>query len=247
MNGLVTALGFLTRFPVPTARTYALGTAVPWFPLVGAVLGVCLAGVDLASRSALGRHVVLSSAIDVVALLFLTGGLHADGLMDTCDAVFSHATPQRRLEIMRDPRVGSFGVVGYVSVVVLKIAALDAVPDAGRVLVLVLGPTVGRWCLLAVAAAFPYARPGGSGEPLKQAARPWALAAAGVVPVGLAALAGWWGVTVLLAALVVSLGCGRWLMRVLPGLTGDCYGAVCEVSETIVFVVAALALRPSGA
>src|ERR1700730_8844070 len=104
MLGFWSALQFLTRIPVPRADYYRLESAVVLLPAVRVPLGVrcCLA----------------------VALLALPGAVDADGLMDTCDAVFGHATPERRLEIMRDPHVGAFGVGGLVCVAGLKIAAI---------------------------------------------------------------------------------------------------------------------------
>lgn len=213
-----------------------------WFPTVGAVLGVILAGLDLLLRHGLAVSTLLASTLEVVALLALTGALHADGLMDTCDAVFSHASPERRLEIMRDPRVGSFGVAGLVCITAIKIAALDAATSGARVPLLVLAPTLGRWSLIASAAAFPYGRPGGSGEPLKAAARPMTIALATILPVVVAILAGWSGVVASVVAIGVAFSVGRWLVSLLPGLTGDCYGAICEVTEASVWLGAALAL-----
>ena len=110
MSGFLSAVQFLTRFPVPRG-TYRLDAAVVWLPVVGLLLGGVLALVDFGLRRAEVASLV-SSTLLVVLLLALSGALHADGLMDTCDAMFGHATPERRLEIMRDPRAGTFGVVG---------------------------------------------------------------------------------------------------------------------------------------
>ena len=100
-----------------------------WLPVVGFLLGAILALADLGLRWVQVSPLVASTGI-VVLLLALSGALHADGLMDTCDAVFGHATPERRLEIMRDPHTGAFGVVGLVCVVALKIAAIGTPPAA---------------------------------------------------------------------------------------------------------------------
>src|ERR1041385_7369637 len=101
MRGLWSALQFLTRIPVP-AGEYRLEHAVAWLPVVGLILGGVLAAADFGLRFAEVSPLVASTS-SVVLLLALSGALHADGLMDTCDAVFAHATPARRLEIMRDP------------------------------------------------------------------------------------------------------------------------------------------------
>jgi adenosylcobinamide-GDP ribazoletransferase len=176
-------------------------------------------------------------------LLLLSGGLHADGLMDTCDAVFCHATPARRLEIMRDPHVGAFGVIGAVCVIVLKVAAVDALPSPMRWQLLVLAPTLGRWAIVTLAAVFPYGRPTGLGAPLKAAARPGPLLMASLVPLAACLLLGPVGVACAVLTAVAALALGWWLMRLLPGLTGDSYGAACEVVEMLVWIAAAPLVR----
>ncbi|HET6317047.1 MAG TPA: adenosylcobinamide-GDP ribazoletransferase [Chloroflexota bacterium] len=244
MSGLWSAVAFLTRFPTP-AVDVRLDAAVPWFPLVGLLLGGILALADIALRQ-LQVEPLVTSAVLVTLLLALTGALHADGLIDTCDAVFGHASPERRLEIMRDPRTGAFGVVGLVCVVLLKVASIEALPPATRSVSLILAPALGRWAIVVLACVFPYGRASGLGLPLKKGATRTALGLASIVPLGVCAVAWpsgpWLGVLALALALLV----GRWLMSLLPGLTGDCYGAVCEVVETAVWLAAAPLVRALG-
>jgi adenosylcobinamide-GDP ribazoletransferase len=209
------------------------------------LLGVVLALVDVGLRS-LGVPSLLNSTLLVVLLLVLTGALHADGLMDTCDAVFGHATPERRLEIMRDPRAGAFGVVGLVCVVALKIASVDALSPWVRPGLLVLAPTLGRWSIVLVATVFPYGRPDGLGAPLKNAATPLVLVLASLLPLIGCALLGPLGLLAGGLAGVTALIVGRWLVSRLPGLTGDCYGAVCELVETVVWLGGALAIAAAS-
>ena len=237
MSGFFTALQFLTRIPVPRGE-YRLEDSVVWLPVVGLLLGGILAGVDWA-LSLIGIDQLVVSTVVVVLLLVLSGALHADGLMDTCDAVFGHASPEKRLEIMRDPHVGAFGVVGLVCVVALKIAAVHALPAAIRPHTLVLAPTLGRWAIVLLATLFPYGRERGLGAPLKAAATPRTLAVASLLPLAGCLALGPVGVLCGLIASVVALGLGRWLMRLLPGLTGDSYGAACELVEATVWLTAA--------
>jgi adenosylcobinamide-GDP ribazoletransferase len=237
MSGFFSALQFLTRIPVPPGE-YGLEESVVWLPVVGLVLGAILAGVDWGLRW-LAVDPLVASTLVVVLLLALSGALHADGLMDTCDAVFAHATPERRLEIMRDPHVGAFGVVGLVCVVALKIAAVYALPAVLRLQVLVLAPTLGRWSIVLLATIFPYGRPTGLGAPLKAAATPRVLILASLLPLAGCIALGPVGVLWGLLASVVALGLGRWLMRLLPGLTGDSYGTACELVEATVWLSAA--------
>ena len=207
-----------------------------WFPTVGLLLGGILALADLGLRT-LGVQPLVESSLLVVLLLGLTGGLHADGLMDTCDAAFAHASPERRLEIMRDPRVGSFGVIGFASILVLKLAAVQALP-ATRAQALLLAPVLGRWAIVLLAAAFPPGRASGLGAPVKAAASPKLLALASAVPLALSVALGPTGLWLLSLAAVTALLIGWSLCRLLPGLTGDCYGAACECVETSVLLLA---------
>lgn len=240
-RGFLAAVQFLTRVPVPNGA-HSLGSAVVWLPLVGALLGGVLALVD-GLLDWLGAPSLLTAALLVVVLLGLTGALHADGLMDTCDAVFGHASAERRLEIMRDPRAGAFGVVGLVCVILLKVASLDALQPSVRPGLLLLAPTMGRWAIVLLATVFPYGRPSGLGAPLKAAATPITLALASVLPLVGCLLIGPVGIVAGLIAAAVAYGLGRWLVSLLPGLTGDCYGAACELVETTVWVCGALLAR----
>ncbi len=245
-RGFVGAVQFLTRVPLalPTTENQ-LGQALGWLPLVGLLIGSVLGLVDL-GLGWLGVSPLLASTLVVVLLLVISGALHADGLMDTCDAVFGHATPERRLEIMRDPRAGAFGVVGLVSVVALKIASLASLPVPERVGLIVLAPCLGRWAIVLVTVLFPYGRQSGLGTPLKAAASPRILALASIVPIAACVSVGPWGIVAGVLAVVTALALAHWLMTLLPGLTGDCYGATCEVVETVVWLSGAILLARFG-
>jgi adenosylcobinamide-GDP ribazoletransferase len=240
---MLRAVAFLTRIPVPGVGGGGLEAGAVWFPLVGALLGALLALADLGLRQ-VGVASLFASVLVVALLLALSGALHADGLMDTCDAVFAHASPERRLEIMRDPRVGSFGVAGFVAVVLIKVAAVDALPGQTRWLGLVTAPVLGRWAILLAAFLFPAARPTGSGARLKTAVSARALAVATLVP--LVACAALWPAGPIIGLAVTGLvwQLGRWLTRLLGGLTGDCYGALCEVAEALAWLLIAPLGRP---
>lgn len=247
--GFWAAWRFLTRVPLPGwvgGRRHDLHAALPWFPLVGLLLGGVVAAADTWLRLLFAP---LAASVLVVALLLgLSGALHADGLVDTADAVLAHATPERRLAIMRDPHVGAFGVVALVVVFATKVAAVEALPPELRTGALLLAPTLGRWAIVLQAAAFPYGRPSGLGAALKAGASGRTVLAASLLPAALALLLGPWAIGLALAAGLLALLLGRWLMRLLPGLTGDCYGATCEVVEAVCLLLAApMAAALSGA
>ena len=246
---LVTALCFLTRLPLPglshrpCTQMHGPGQAMAAFPLAGLVLGALLVGLDrLLSFTAFPlttRNIQL-----IVALVALTGGLHLDGLMDTCDGLIGGHSAEQRLAIMRDSRVGSYGVLGGVCVVLLKVGALGAVPGSARALALLLTPMLGRWSLVLAAALFPPARPGGLGAAFRAGVTPPRLAAAAVTCVLAACtIGGVVGTLALVAACVATWLLGRAITARIPGLTGDTYGAIAEVTEVVALFLLALFAR----
>ena len=159
----------------PTPRQISASRAC--YPLVGLLLGLVLVGLeDGFSRI---FPVYLTSAVLVVTLVVATGGLHLDGLMDTCDGLFGGHTRQQRLEIMRDSHVGAFAVAGALSIVLLKWAAILSLlsltePEGDlqwRGLGLLLFPVLSRWAMVLQLSAFPYARSEGLGLAFHQGAR----------------------------------------------------------------------------
>ena len=238
---LLAAVAFLTILPLPgrwQVKSCHLARSTPWFPVVGVVIGGVLAALDW------GLGLVLvepaRDALVVLAAVALTGALHLDGLMDTCDGAFAATTPERRLEIMRDSHVGSFGVAGAGLMLLGKYAALASLGDLSRSSALVAMALLGRWAMSLAVVAFPAGRSEGLGRLVKDGARPTDLALAAGLAL-LAALASlqlagallWVGVT------LVTWFAGRALVDRLGGLTGDSYGALGELAE-----LAALALAP---
>ncbi len=238
MTSLRVALSFLTILPVgPKRLPERLAAARAWFPLVGLLLGAGLAALDAGLRRAFPLPV--ASALDLVALIGVTRGLHVDGFLDSCDALFGGHTRERRLEILRDPRVGSFAAVGGMCLLLSTWAALTALSSPSRPWVLILFPCLSRWGILLAMYLYPYARHQGLGAAFKQGSSPWHLAAGAAATVaGAVLLAGWAGVAMLALASVVALAAGRWMAGMLGGLTGDSYGAVNEVTAAAVLLLA---------
>lgn len=229
----VLALQFLTTVPLPfamPAEARHLGRALAFFPLVGAALGLALAALDVALRLAMPVPVATAAILAGAALL--TGGLHLDGLMDACDGLFGGRSPARRLEIMRDSRVGSYGVLAGVLALLLKYSGLTALPVELRAPALVLLPAVGRWAMAGGTWAFPYARPEGLGTAFKAGVTWRAIAVATVLAAALAwAALGPVGLALLGLAAALAWPAARSMVGKLGGLTGDCYGALNEVTE----------------
>ncbi len=233
------ALGFLTAIPVSTEAPQPgdLGRAALWFPLIGLGLGAILAAAFYGLSFLFQPPIV--SALIVALWAVLTGSLHLDGVADCCDGLLATTTPERRLEIMRDPRLGSFGVIGLILVLILKVSTLTfATPDAPatHVLLLLFAPALARWLILPVALQ-PQARPGGMGADFASGLNPLILVLAAIVPLGLILLGGWRfmlaGVIALFTTgLIVLLARSR-----LGGVTGDVFGLTVELSELVILLV----------
>lgn len=240
----LTALGFLTTLPLPNSWRMVtpdqIGRSLSYFPLAGLVIGGILVGVDRALGFVFPP--LLGSALVVVALVIFIGGLHLDGLADTCDALAVGKTPEERLKIMRDSRIGSFGATGLFSVLLLKFLALAQLSGWDRVCGLLLMPTLGKWAITFSAFAYPYVRPTGMGRAFKDKAGPQRFAlATGITSVACLILMGLQGLMLMGGIWLITLGLGNYARSRLGGFTGDVYGAVNEVGETFtLFFILAL-------
>ena len=243
---LLVAVSFLTLLPVglASATDAEISRSRGWYPLVGLLYGLALAGLVVLLRELAGiaPGSLLAAALAVTLLAVLNRFLHLDGLMDFCDAMWGGRTVERRLEIMRDSRVGSFAVAGGACVLLIKVGALSAplLWSGAGLGALLLFPVVARWTMTLLLTVFPYGRRQGIGQAFAAGGRPWlATALALLTAAAIAwALLGIAGLIVLLAASILALLLGVWAMRRLGGgLTGDCYGAVNEIIEAAALVL----------
>jgi adenosylcobinamide-GDP ribazoletransferase len=218
------------------------GRSAALFPVVGALIGGFLGGIGLVLDRILPAGVV--AALVIAAGALVTGGLHLDGVMDTADGVFGGKSPERRLAIMHDSRVGAFGVVAGVVILLGQFACLSELTGQARLLALIAAGTIGRWTMLIALALFPVARPTGAGATF-HAGVTRGMALLGTLLAGtLALLAGPLGVLAMAAGLAIAVGVGRALTLRLGGLTGDTYGAIAIVIETaVLFIAVALDVR----
>lgn len=229
---LLIALQFLTRLPVrlpglPTAQEN--GRSLLWYPFVGLLIGgLLLLGYAVTS----GIAVSLQAALLLAVWVWLSGGLHLDGLADTADAwVGGYGDRERTLAIMKDPACGPIGVISLVLLLLLKWAALMALLEAGQWLVLLLAPWLGRWILPLLLFTTPYVRPGGMGQVLSEHMPRRSLPALLAVHALAMLLCGWAGLIGLLVALLVWVVVRHYLQERLGGTTGDTAGALVELVE----------------
>jgi adenosylcobinamide-GDP ribazoletransferase len=231
------AVRFLTAFPVPwlpAMQESTIARSMLAFPLVGLLIGACGAVAGLLAGWLFGEP--LRAVAVVVAWMVVTGGLHLDGLADSADALFSWRSRERKLEIMKDSRIGTMGALALISTVLLKVGALYSLGPAWWLGAL-LAPMWSRWSDIYGIFFFPAAREGGMGRNFHANVRQrdfW-IATASAFAIG-AVLLPPWGALVGLVVLVVAHLAARWMVGVLGGLTGDTYGALSEVGEIAVLL-----------
>ncbi|TDA69448.1 MAG: adenosylcobinamide-GDP ribazoletransferase [Clostridia bacterium] len=238
-TALVTAIGFLTRLPVKSGapgQEEALGRSTAWFPLAGLVLGLIDYGIFQLLRPVLPPLVL--GAVLLAVSTWLTGGLHLDGLMDTLDGLGSGRPRERKLEIMRDSRVGAMGVIGAVILLLVKFGVLASLPVEAAQEILILPPVLARWAMAGAIVFLPYVRTEGLGRGFSRYASRSRFWLATTVAAAIAWLvAGPGGLLIQALAAAFLFWFSRQLKISLGGCTGDTYGALAEVQETILLVI----------
>lgn len=230
------AFGLMTTLPIRLPDNWSAGDsgrAAVWYPFVGLVIGALTWLVWRGTNFIFPSFV--AGVITLVAWVILTGGLHLDGLADCGDGLFVSAAPERRLEIMKDPHVGTFGVIGLLLVLLLKAMTLSALPLTSG-LSIVLAASLARWCIL-LGALVPQARASGMGADFASGFQSSFLVWGALVPVGLMICTGVPGVLSALTG-IGAAACVIWLAKSrIRGVTGDVFGMIVEIVETVVLLV----------
>ncbi|MFN8411072.1 MAG: adenosylcobinamide-GDP ribazoletransferase [Anaerolineales bacterium] len=237
MIPVIAAFQFLSIFPTIIRRMFTsqeMGRAVGWFPLVGLVLGSLLYGIHHVAQLIFPTNV--TAALTIFAWVLFTRAFHLDGFMDTCDALFGGFTEERRLEIMKDSRMGAFGVAGGILILLTQYTALASSLNLWPALVL--SATLGRWASPLVIYGFPYAREEGLVYEMKRNVGLREIII-GTLFTGLVSwfVYGWMGFVLMLSSAFAGWLVAKYSMRLLPGLTGDIYGTVTTVVETLILLV----------
>ncbi len=262
------ALRFLTRLPLPRAPAPAepdfldeaadldvaedeeraapemrpLGRAVRAFPLVGALLGIA-AGFAFAIATAIGLPDLVAGVVAVAVLALMTGALHEDGLADMADGFGGGQTAEKKLAIMRDSRIGAYGVIALVAVLAAKVGALADLDDIGVVMSgLICAAAASRATMPAMMRWLPAARQDGlgvgAGRP--DAAHVWTGIAIAVLLAVL--LLTWSGLVALIIGALAAAAVGLLARRQIGGHTGDVLGGTQQICE-LVFLLALAAIR----
>jgi len=236
------AIQFLTRLPVPGGlRTIEeqLGKAAGFFPLVGVIVGGSGAIVFVLTKSLAPLSVAVLLALAFVTSL--TNAFHEDGLADTFDGLGGGWTKDRALEIMRDSRIGTFGSLALLFLILGKYSFLSALEPRQTWRWLIVAHTASRWTILPLCAWLPYARVDGQGKLVARQISSFALLIGSLTFLLILLLLPW---RMLFGALgvttIVVVFCGLYFKRRLGGITGDCLGAVNQITEVALYLTALL-------
>lgn len=239
LDDLLAAAAFLTRVPVPHRdEPPNLARAYRAFPLVGALIGVAIGAVDLLLLR-IGLPAIAAAALALGAGAVLTGALHDDGLADVADGFGGGTDKAAKLEMMRDSRLGTYGVLALLTAFVTRVGALSALPRAEVVLALVATHALARAPLAVMAARMPYAREGlaaSVGRPDPSIAFAASLVA---VAITFLALPANMAMAAIIVAALSAMCCAALAQRQIGGQTGDVLGATEQVCEIAVLVLLA--------
>ncbi len=238
MKGFLSAIQFITILPWGEAERFDPQRMIPYFPIVGIALGVLVALFDYVAVSFWGQTV--ASLLDVIFLALLTGAFHIDGLGDAADGLLGQRSKEKILAIMKDSRLGTMGLVAIVGGLSIKWAGIAGL-DTNRTLLLIIMPAFARGSMLFGMRYLPYGRPeGGTGvdffkDELKPSAF-WGLS----LPVLLSFLLGWQAIWLIICFAAITAGLIRYYQRRVGCITGDMLGAMTEVSEAGLFLLASI-------
>ncbi len=236
ITSFLLALQFLTVIPIKIKHIYEkqISRSVVYFPLIGLLLGLILAGTNNLLLI-LNFAPLIISIILVILLAALTGGIHLDGLADTFDAFSCRKNKEEMLAIMRDSHIGVMGVLSLVSIILLKIAFLYSVSTRLKIISLFLMCTLSRWSLVLTMFLFPYAREEGKAKVFIKGVNFRIFILSTIITiVGTLAL---WRIKGLLIFIIVAMGSyiiGKFITNKIGGMTGDTLGAVNELMEALI-------------
>jgi adenosylcobinamide-GDP ribazoletransferase len=239
MKSLIAALSFLTRLPVGRLANFGardVARSAGWFPLIGMLLGAICAATAFLLRQYLMLPIVgiLLVGLDVL----LTGALHFDGLADTADGFGGGKDREDVLRIMRDHSIGSYGGTALILVIGFKAVAYSILLQCGHWFqAIVLIAALGRWSMLLLTAALPYARQ--TASVIESMGKNSLLLATLTTACALLASQLWRAWAAASAVLIVTLCFGLYCRRRIAGVTGDTLGAnlqLCECAALLAFL-----------
>ncbi len=238
MKNLISAIQFISVLPAGKTSEYHPTGMLPFYPVVGLIIGILLCLFDYCAGYFWKTQVI--AILDVIFLIIVTGAFHLDGLADAADGLFSHRPKDRQLEIMKDSRIGVMGLVAVFCGLGIKWGGISSLPASGyeRYIFLLIIPAYARASMLFGIRFLEYGRKEGTGhdhfkEPLTINAFSWLL-----LPVALSFCLGFRGIWLNICFVFVVLYIIRVYKKKLGCITGDMLGAMTEITESLLFLLA---------
>jgi adenosylcobinamide-GDP ribazoletransferase len=238
MKSLISAIRFITILPLGKSNTFDPEGMIPFFPVVGIILGVLVSAVDEGASQLWPESV--ASLLDVLFLVVVTGAFHLDGLGDTADGLLGHRPRDKALTIMKDSRIGAMGLIAIVCGLSTKYAGIMSL-EAHRHLLLIIIPAYSRGAQLFGIRFLEYGRPDGGtghalfGEALKPSAF-WGL----LIPVSASLFLGWKAIWLNTAFVLITGAILLYYKKRIGCITGDMLGAMTEITESLLFLLASI-------
>lgn len=242
MSGLTGAIGLLTRVPVKAhASTGELSRSVPWFPVVGAAVGGLIAAVYVGASLVLPS--LIAATLASIAGLMVTGALHEDGLADVSDSFAGGWSRKRRLEILDDPRLGTFGVLALTSSFLLRIGAIGALDAGDAVALIPAAHALSRVGGILLMRRLPLVVPGGLGAGYASLSRRQELGSVVIGTAICAALISYWSLPAAVLCGVAAIAVGLLARAKIGGIGGDVLGAAQQVAELSILLLGVALVR----
>lgn len=233
-RSFVTAVRTLTLFPLPGKDTDEFSSSLPFFPLAGAFLGIVLWGCAIVLAPVLEPIPYVRALLVTLLLTVLTGGIHVDGLADSADGLLGGRDRETKLRIMKDSRVGVFGVIAIVLDLMLRVILIEHLFLAEQLVFLPIVIVFSRTVQALLFSAFPYARGNeGTGAPFAKGRKYRAILVVqfSLVCAGMGCWLGWPALIPIASAFMVAGLLGMYCKAQIGGITGDCVGATNELFE----------------
>lgn len=240
LRAIAAAFSYFSIFPVRSFASAPNGSAIGWLPLVGAVIGG-IAGILAAFVYSHLHATTWAIVVAIVASVVLSGAIHIDGFLDCCDALLMTASPSRRLDVLRDPRHGTYALVGMTLLAIVWLAALAGIAPAQYPAALLFAAVTARASIVSLAGQYPHARNNARFDACRVYGAIWFIV---LLAAAFACTRTWQSLVLVIGAFLfaqmLALAASR---RLGGGLTGDTYGAVITLTEVAVLI----ALPWSGA
>ena len=238
MRNFISAIQFITIIPLGKAETFDPPKMIPYFPIVGILLGILVVLFDHAASRLWSMPVI--SLLDVIFLAILTGAFHLDGLGDSADGLLGQRSKEKALTIMKDSRLGTMGLVAIVFGLALKWAGISGL-DANRTLLLVIVPAYARAGMLFGMRFLEYGRPeGGTGRDFFKSKLEWTAFWGVAAPVVMSVFLGWTAFWLNLSFVALTALLIWYYKRRVGCITGDMLGAMAEILESGLFLLVSM-------